>query len=263
MTRLEELASRVPGLDVRHLTVRFGGATAVDDFTFAVPGGRLIGLIGPNGAGKSTTFNACSGLIRAASGTVTLEGHDITAMSPARRARLGLGRTFQRIDLFDRLTVLQNVAMGAEAGLAGRRRLGALYATRREASDVTAATTEAMQRCAITHLSDRLAGTLSTGERRLIELARIISGNFHVFLLDEPSSGLDSRETATFATILKQVVDERGTGVLLVEHDMSLVREVCDYTYALEFGRLITEGPTRDVLSSDAVRSIYLGAEVA
>lgn len=263
MTASKEPASSDHGLDVHHLTVRFGGVTAVDDLSFSAPTGRLTGLIGPNGAGKSTTFNACSGLVRPSSGTVSLGGHDITKMSPPQRARLGLGRTFQRIDLFDRLSVGENVAMGAEAGLVGRRRLGSLFATRLEASTVAAAAMEATERCGITDLATESAGTLSTGQRRLVELARAIAGGFQILLLDEPSSGLDSRETGRFASILRQVVDEHGTGVLLVEHDMSLVREVCDYTYALDFGRLITDGETDEVLASDAVRSIYLGSEVA
>ena len=245
------------------LTVRFGGVSAVDDLSFRVPFGSLTGLIGPNGAGKSTTFNACSGLIRPASGTVSLDGRDITAATPAQRARLGLGRTFQRIDLFDRLSVAENVAMGAEARLVGRRRLGSIFATRREASSVAAMTDEAMQRCAITHFAGQRAGTLSTGQRRLVELARAIAGNFRILLLDEPSSGLDSHETSSVASILSLIVKERGTGILLVEHDMSLVREVCQYTYAIDFGRLITGGPTNEVLASGPVRSIYLGSEVA
>lgn len=248
---------------MRCLTVRFGGVSAVDDLSFRVPFGSLTGLIGPNGAGKSTTFNACSGLIRPALGTVSLDGRDITAATPAQRARLGLGRTFQRIDLFDRLSVAENVAIGAEAGLVGRRRLGSIFATRREASSVAAVTDEAMQRCAITHLAGQRAGTLSTGQRRLVELARAISGSFRILLLDEPSSGLDSHETSSFASILSLIVKERGTGILLVEHDMSLVREVCQYTYAIDFGRLITAGPTKEVLASSPVRSIYLGSEVA
>jgi len=168
------------------------------------------------------------------------------------------------MELFDRLTVAENLSVGAEAGLVGRRKLfGPIFATRGERSTVALSASEAAELCGITHLANRRTGGLSTGQRRLVELGRALSAKFKVLLLDEPSSGLDPAETQQFAAILKQVVSERGIGILLVEHDMSLVRDVCQYTYVLDFGQLLSQGPTREVLASDVVRSAYLGAEVS
>jgi len=248
-------------LVIERLTVRFGGLIAVNDVSLQVRAGRAVGLIGPNGAGKTTTFNACSGLIRPSTGRITFFDEDITARTPAARARLGLGRTFQRMELFDRLSVRQNVAMGLEAKLAGGRPLGAVHATRSERRAIDDATEHALWRCGITNLGDRRAGILPSGQRRLVELARALAGQFKLLLLDEPSSGLDPHETAGFAEVLRSVVIEDGQGILLVEHDMSLVRAVCSHTYVLDFGRLIDEGPTSEVLSSPKVRAAYLGEE--
>ena len=251
-------------LRVEDIVVRFGGLVAVDGVSLEVQTGATVGLIGPNGAGKTTTFNACSGLIRPTSGTVTLFGQDVTGKNPAARARLGLGRTFQRMELYDRLSVRENVAMGIEGRLAGGRLLGAVVATRAERKLVADATAHALERCGIVHLAKRRAGVLPSGQRRLVELARALAGDYQLLLLDEPSSGLDRNETAGFGEILRGVVRDDGRGILLVEHDMSLVRAVCDYTYVLDFGKLIAEGSTAEVLASDLVRAAYLGeADVA
>ena len=251
------------GLEVADLHVRFGGLVAVDAVSIEVGTAEAVGLIGPNGAGKTTTFNACSGLIRPTSGRIALFGEEITGKSPSARARLGLGRTFQRMELYDRLSVRENVWMGREARLAGGRPLGPVRATREEKRATAEATDRALQRCGISHLAGRRAGLLPSGQRRLVELARALAGDFELLLLDEPSSGLDPGETAAFADILRGVVEEEGRGVLLVEHDMSLVRAVCEYVYVLDFGRLIHEGPTTEVLASEQVRAAYLGVEGA
>jgi ABC-type branched-subunit amino acid transport system ATPase component len=253
----------VTGLRVRDVVVRFGGLLAVDAVSLAVDEGQAVGLIGPNGAGKTTTFNACSGLLRPTSGAVELFGHDVTGLNPAARARLGLGRTFQRMELYERLTVRENVAMGLEAKLAGGRLLGSIIATAAERRAVAEATDQALERCGITYLARRRAGVLPSGQRRLVELARALAGDFRLLLLDEPSSGLDPGETASFGEVLRSVVHEDGRGILLVEHDMSLVRAVCDHTYVLDFGHLIEEGPTAEVLASPLVRAAYLGEEDA
>jgi ABC-type branched-subunit amino acid transport system ATPase component len=248
-------------LRVDDLVVRFGGLRAVDEVSLHVDVGQAIGLIGPNGAGKTTTFNACSGLLRPASGKISLFGRDVTHKTPAARARLGMGRTFQRMELYDRLSVQDNVAMGLEAKLAGSRLLGSVMSTAAERIAVADATEHALDRCGITDLGDRRAGVLPNGQRRLVELARALAGDFQLLLLDEPSSGLDESETAHFAEVLRSIVTEDGRGILLVEHDMSLVRAVSEYVYVLDFGRLIGEGPTAEVLSSEVVRAAYLGEE--
>jgi len=251
------------GLGVEHLTVRYGGAVAVDDLTLDAPLGRLTGLIGPNGAGKTTTFNACSGLLRPAGGRVRLFGSDVTHVPPPVRARQGLGRTFQRMELFDSLTVSQNVRLGREAALAGRNPLRQLVARAGERQVVAAAVDAAIDLCGLRSVAGRRAGSLSTGQRRLVELARVLAGDFRFLLLDEPSSGLDRSETEEFGRILRHVVTGTGKGILLVEHDMDLVMRVCDYIFVLDFGQLLFDGTPDEVRHSDVVRAAYLGSEAA
>ena len=220
---------------------------AVDDVTLKAPTGVITGLIGPNGAGKTTTFNACSGINRPTSGQILLHGVDVSRQGSAHRARQGLGRTFQRPELFNSLTVRQNIAMGREAAIAGRNPLGQVFGSRHAGRLVAGVTDEALALTGTLRIADTQVGLLPIGQRRLVELARVLAGPFDVLLLDEPSSGLDVHETEQFGRVLKTVVRERGCGVLLVEHDMTLVREICDYVYVLDFGLLIFEGsPARD-----------------
>ncbi|MFC5749908.1 ABC transporter permease subunit [Actinomadura rugatobispora] len=259
--RREEPAGK--GLEVRDLTVRFGGVTAVDNVSLTAPPGAITGLVGPNGAGKTTTFNACSGLNSPTSGRILLHGADVTRASPARRARRGLGRTFQRTELFGSLTVRQNIAMGREAALAGGNPLAQLAGSRHAARLVADAAEEAMALTGTDRIADVQAGLLPIGQRRLVELARALAGPFDLLLLDEPSSGLDAYETEEFGRVLKTVVRERGTGILLVEHDMTLVREVCDRVHVLDFGSLIFEGTPEEMHASERVRAAYLGDAVA
>ena len=248
------------GLVARNVTVRFGGLVAVSDVDIEAPAGRITGLIGPNGAGKTTTFNACAGAV-AATGTVRLGDVTIDGWSAAHRAQAGLGRTFQRFALFDSMTVFENVAMGPETHAAGRRPWHQLMAGRSERRRTADAARAAMERCGIAALADRRAGELSTGQRRLVELARAMATPFRFLLLDEPSSGLDVAETHGFGEILLDYVAETGIGLLLVEHDMALVRRVCTSIFVLDFGKLIYQGSTADVLASDVVRAAYLGTE--
>ena len=250
-----------PDLEVRSLTVRFGGLVAVNDVSLVARGGAITGLIGPNGAGKTTTFNACTGLATPTAGTVCLGGQDLHHHSPSWRARLGLGRTFQRMELFDTMSVRDNVALGREALLAGKRMTGRLFGRRHERAECLAAADAALDRCGIGRLARLTAGDLSTGQRRLVELARALASGFRFLLLDEPSSGLDVSETDGFAAILRSVLTEEGIGILLVEHDMALVRAVCSYIYVLDFGQLIYEGPAAEVLSAEIVKAAYLGSE--
>ena len=249
------------GLAIADLSVRFGGLRAVDEATLSAPIGRITGLIGPNGAGKTTTFNAISGINRNHTGSITFHGEDIRRNPPPVRARRGLGRTFQRAELGDSLTVFDNVLLGAESGMAGTRVFGQLRAPRAEQLESVAAAHDALSRCGITHLANLQAGALSTGERRLVELARCLAGRFDLLLLDEPSSGLDRDETERFGQVLRSIVGERGCGILLVEHDMSLVMGICDYIYVLDFGRMIFEGTPTEVANSIEVRVAYLGTD--
>jgi ABC-type branched-subunit amino acid transport system ATPase component len=248
-------------LDIEQLTVRFGGLTAVDNVSLRAEANTITGLIGPNGAGKTTTFNACTGMVHAAEGHIRLGDTNLDHQGTASRAARGLGRTFQRMELFDSMTVAENVAMGPEAVFSSRRPWGQIIATRRESREIGTRAVDAMDRCGIHHLADLTTGDLSTGQRRLVELARAIASPFQFLLLDEPSSGLDPQETEIFGSILTSFVAETGTGVLLVEHDMALVASVCSYIYVLDFGRLIFQGTKNEALESELVRAAYLGSE--
>jgi len=250
----------VNGLSIKDLTVRYGGLTAVSDVSLEAPRGSITGLIGPNGAGKTTIFNACSG-ITGSEGRIALDGLDLSHLSPAGRAREGLGRTFQRMELFDDLTVAENVSLGREAGLAGRSVIGQLMARAGERQEVARAAEAAIQQCGLEPLVRREAGTLSTGQRRMVELARALAGRFNMLLLDEPSSGLDRAETEVFGEVITGVLAEREVGILLVEHDMALVMSVCEYLYVLDFGQLIFQGTPVEVQASEKVRAAYLGTE--
>jgi ABC-type branched-subunit amino acid transport system ATPase component len=255
------VGERVGGLVVKEVSVRYGGHLAVDRISLSAPKSRITGLIGPNGAGKTTTFNACSGLLRPTSGIVELFGEDVTHRSAHQRAQRGLGRTFQRMELFDSLTVAENVALGREAGLAASTPWRHVFGRRADSAAVKQAVDEAVAACGIGPLVNRRPADLSTGQRRLVELARCIAGGFSIMLLDEPSSGLDKAETEKFGAILRGLVADRGVGILLVEHDMALVMSTCNYIYVLDFGKPIFEGTAQEVGRSELVRAAYLGSE--
>lgn len=258
---MKTLATEPARLEVEGITVRFGGLIAVNDVSLVAEPGTITGLIGPNGAGKTTTFNACTGVVATQTGTVRLDGQPLDGQSSAQRANLGLGRTFQRMQLFDTMTVRENVALGREARLAGLHWWRQAGATRKEQATCLEAADEALARCGISQLSDLTVGYLPAGQRRLVEMARAIAGQFRFLLLDEPSSGLDESETDNFGEILTGVAGNDGIGILLVEHDVGLVRRICSSIYVLDFGRLIYSGSTDDVMSSDVVRAAYLGSE--
>ena len=245
------------------LVVRFGGLVAVDGVSLEAPAGRITALIGPNGAGKTTTFNVCSGFLRPDEGTVTFDHVDVTRLSPARRARLGLGRTFQRLELWSTLSARRNVELAAESlhigdnplsqlGLAGRSRR--IRRAVREEADAL------LELVGLSDVAHRPAGLLSTGQGRLLELARTLARRPRLLLLDEPSSGLDVAETQAFGRLLQQVVAARRLGVLLVEHDMELVLRISEWIYVLDFGRPLTAGTPEAVMASDVVRQAYLGS---
>jgi ABC-type branched-subunit amino acid transport system ATPase component len=254
-------AVQTSGLEIVDVSVAYGGNKAVSNVSLRAPVGRITGLIGPNGAGKTTTFNACSGLLKPTTGAVRLFDKNITGRSPSARARTGLGRTFQRMELVNAMTVRANVALGAECPLVGLNAIRQVFSTASQRRAVEKASTSALELCGIAPLADRTVGTISTGQKRLVELARTLAGGFRLLLLDEPSSGLDEEETERFGAILQQAVAERGLGILIVEHDMALVMAVCQYLYVLDFGTLIFEGTPAEVQASELVRAAYLGSE--
>jgi ABC-type branched-subunit amino acid transport system ATPase component len=252
--------SALVGLEVERLSVAYGGLRAVDDLSLDAPLGRITGLIGPNGAGKTTTFNACSGLVAPTAGRIRLLGQDVTHTGAASRARAGLGRTFQRMELFSSMTVQDNVALGRESAYAGRNPWRQLRGTVVQERETASATEAALELCGIGHLAGRRVGELSTGERRLVELARVVAGRFRLLLLDEPSSGLDHNESEAFGDVLLRLVADRNVAILIVEHDMGLALRICDRLFVLDFGRLLFTGGPDEVRGSEVVRDAYLGS---
>ena len=255
----ESTGAEVAPLEISDLTVRFGGVTAVEHLSLAARAAEITGLVGPNGAGKTTTFNACSGLVRPASGRVRIHGRTVSRLGPAARAQLGLGRTFQRAQLFDSLTVRENIALGQEASLAGANPLRQLAGTAKDRALIRDQVDAVIELLGIAPLLPLQAGLIPLGQKRLVELARALAGGFDILLLDEPSSGLDASETEEFGHVLRRVVTENGIAILLVEHDMSLVTSVCEKVYVMDFGRLIFEGTATEMVANPLVRSAYLG----
>jgi ABC-type branched-subunit amino acid transport system ATPase component len=252
--------SRAPGLEVTGMSVRYGGGPlVVEGVSLTAASHEVTGLIGPNGAGKTTLFNAVCGTVPIERGRVRVFGEDVTGKPAFQIARRGLSRTFQILNLVEGRSVLENVALGREARLSSRRLISQLISTRGEDDEVRRAAQEAVELCGLRGFETRDVSSLSTGQRRLVELARVVAGGFPVLLLDEPSSGLDSHETARLGKVVAQLVRERGATVLLVEHDMSLVQQVCRRVYVMDYGKLIFSGAAAELVRSDAVRDAYLG----
>lgn len=231
-------------LEVDEITVAFGGNRALDGVALSAERGHVTGLIGPNGAGKSTLFDVISGLRRPVEGSVFLDGRDVTRAGPARRARHGLARTFQRLELFGRLSVRDNLLVAAELG-PDRRRSAAVA-------------DEIVDRLGLGEVAHTTADALSTGMGRLVEVARALAVRPSLILLDEPAAGQDPEETERFSVLLRALADE-GTAVLLVEHDMELVMSVCDQVYVLDLGKIISVGPPDVIRRDETVLAAYLG----
>jgi ABC-type branched-subunit amino acid transport system ATPase component len=252
------------GLVATGIVKRFGGLVALDGAEVTAPLGTITGLIGPNGAGKTTLFNVCCGYLRPDAGRILLDGEDITGEAPARRARRGLGRTFQRMELFATLTVAENVEMAAEAVHVGDDPLspiGLRGGGRRIRAEVRERAAEILDLVDLGPLATKVAGALSTGQGRLVELARALARQPRLLLLDEPSSGLDASETAAFGALLERIVADQSVGILLVEHDMSLVLRSCSMIHVLDFGQPLFHGTPDEVRASEVVRAAYLGSE--
>jgi branched-chain amino acid transport system ATP-binding protein len=245
-----EVPGPIPALGVSDISVRFGGLQALDSVSLEVAAGEIHGLIGPNGAGKTTLFNVITGLQRPTQGRVHLGTRDVTGASPHQRSQLGLGRTFQRLELFGTLTARENVQMAAEVK---PHKL-------REGRNPVAEAAYQLERVGILHVADEPADSLPTGLARLVETARALATSPSVLLLDEPSSGLNADETHGLGEVLRQLASE-GMGVLLVEHDMSLVMAICDRVDVLDNGQIIARGDPASVQANPLVQEAYLGTE--
>jgi branched-chain amino acid transport system ATP-binding protein len=232
-------------LALRDVTVRFGGVVPLDGVTLAFRSG-VCGLIGPNGAGKTTLLNVINGLTAPPVGEVVADDVDLLAMPAHRRARWGLRRTFQREQIVPRLTVRENVGLPLEHG---------------GGADGLAAE-DALELVGLGAVASERAAVLNTVQRRLLEIARAIAGRPRIVLLDEPGAGCDERETEELAKLIVAASERTGALIVLVDHDMELVRAVCAELAVLDFGRLIATGPTDDVLADAKVRDAYLGAGV-
>jgi branched-chain amino acid transport system ATP-binding protein len=242
-----------PVLSSEGLSVRYGGVEALTGVDIEVPAGSLVGLIGPNGAGKTTFIDAAGGFARSR-GRVLLDGDDISSLPPHRRARRGLGRTWQAADLFDDLSVRENLRVAAVQPSLGDTTRELLGGRERPAESVDVVLGE----LGIENLADRSAAQLSQGQRKLVGVARALAGRPRVLCLDEPAAGLDSGESRDLGQRLRRVVDA-GTAMLLVDHDMGLVLSVCDLVFVLNFGRLIARGTPDEVRREPAVVEAYLG----
>jgi branched-chain amino acid transport system ATP-binding protein len=233
-------------LSLEGVSVRFGGVQALAGLDMAAERGTVTGLIVPNGAGKTTAFNVITGLQPAASGRVRLNGIDISRVRPHQRARLGIARTFQRLELFGTLTVRENVLVAAESRASGRQAL-----TRTDAL---------IERVGLHRVPDEPVDVLPTGLARLVELARALASEPQVLLLDEPASGLDENETRSVGDLVTELAGS-GIAVLLVEHDLELVLAACSLVYVLDFGRLIAQGTPDEIRANAAVQAAYIGTK--
>jgi branched-chain amino acid transport system ATP-binding protein len=246
-------------LEATEITKRFAGITALDNVSITVEGGEPVGLIGPNGAGKTTFFNCLLGMLRCDAGRVRFNGRDITRMPVYKRARLGFGRTFQRVELFTGTTVRDHFLVAERArhgtGRLWRDVLNLANPTPKERERVDGT----LELLGLVDVADQPIESLSLGRARLVELGRALMTEPLLLLLDEPSSGLDQSETMDLVRTLQAVQRERGTAILLVEHDIEMVQAFAGRLYVLDFGELIASGPTASVMDDEAVRKAYLG----
>lgn len=251
-------------LDVKHLTKNFGGLTAVGDVTLSLNEGELVGLIGPNGAGKTTLFNLLTGVYEPSEGTIVLDGALLNGKTPYKIASLGMSRTFQNIRLFKDMTVLENVLVGLNNHhrphiFASFLRLPAFY--RHEA----VLKEKALALLALFDLdgeADTLAKNLPYGRQRRLEIVRALATEPKILFLDEPAAGMNPQETAELTALIRQIKEQFGITIILIEHDMSLVMEVTERIYVLEYGRLIAHGTPDEIKTNKRVIEAYLGGEI-
>lgn len=240
----------------------FGGLTALEDVTFSIKKNEITGIIGPNGAGKTTLFNIITGLYTQTAGNIFLNDRNISAVPPEKLARLGLVRTFQNIELFGQMTVLENVMVGLHT----KSRSGViscalkLPGNLREERKTRDKAGEWLDFCGLSDLSGVAANNLPFGKGRLLEIARAMALEPRIILMDEPAAGLNSRETIHLADLIRKIRDS-GVTVVLVEHDMELIMDICDSIIVLNLGRKLAEGTPREIQENPEVIAAYLGSE--
>lgn len=247
-------------LKVDKVRKEFGGLTAVNDISFDILAGQIVGLIGPNGAGKSTTFNLITGVLSKTSGQVTYRGHDISALPSREISRQGMARTFQHVKMIPDMTVLENVALGAYTRGASGVISSMLGTNKAEEQRFMKEAQHQLERIGMGQHLHAQAGNLAMGPQRLMEIARALCCDPALLLLDEPAAGLRHKEKQDLIQVLRQLQSE-GMSILLVEHDMDLVMDVCDHLVVMEFGTLLTQGTPTEIQASPAVRAAYLGTE--
>lgn len=239
-------------LQVQKVSVRFGGVTAVDGLTLSAAAGRVTGLIGPNGAGKTTSFNVITGLEKPTTGRVHLGGVDVSELAPYRRARLGMARTFQRLEVFGSLTARGNILAAAEFHKGWAK----------HSDDPVAVTEEILDLVGIRTYANDPAESMPTGLARLVELGRALATRPRLLLLDEPGSGLNTEESEALGDLLLRLADD-GMAILLVEHDVELVMRVCSTIHVLDFGRPIAYGTPAEIQAHPDVQQAYLGIDAS
>ncbi len=248
-----------PVLRTRSIQKKFAGILALDEVDIDVEPGERVGLIGPNGAGKTTFFNCILGILNTDAGTVEIDGTDISKLRVHERARLGIGRTFQRIELFPDSTVRDHLVIADRVRRGERKWFSDIKLFGKPRPDEMHRTDEMLDLLGFRHLADEPIERLSLGQGRLVEVGRALMTQPRLMLLDEPSSGLDRVETAALAKTLREVQDERGFAILLVEHDVELVASFTTRSYLLDFGRMIGSGATPELMASPEMRHAYLG----
>ena len=242
-------------LAVENISVQFGGHIAVNDVSLSVKPGTITGLIGPNGAGKTTLFNVISGLLTPTNGSVHFMGQDITNLAPHKRARLGIGRTFQRLELFNSLSVVDNIRVSIEIS----NQWGHIRPYQDE-PNTKAEISRILDITGLDTVRNTMATEIPTGQARLVELARALILQPKILLLDEPASGQNDQETETFGLLLRKICDS-GVSIFLVEHDMALVMNTCDEVNVLDFGCIIATGTPSEIQEHELVIEAYLGAK--
>jgi branched-chain amino acid transport system ATP-binding protein len=250
-----------PVMEALNLTVKFGGLTAVNNVSFEVRQGEIFTLIGPNGAGKTTIFNLISGLYQPTAGEIRLNGNTITKVAPYRIAAMGVARTFQNIELFEHASVLQNLLIGCHTHhrTSVWQEMFFTSATRRAELGFRSEVEKVIDFLDLQHYRDSMVAGLPYGVRKVVELARALSMQPKLLLLDEPSSGLNTEETDDMAFWIKDIQNDLGITVIMVEHDMSLVSRVSDRVLALNYGEVLATGSATEVQSNPAVIEAYLG----